>query len=104
MHTDTGSPVLYRQRKDSASSCSPEAGSDASDHPPVDLYVEEGELSDDQDMTVTEPDQALSAEPPPPSFYTGVDSGGPPESALPSQIIPRGRFWEASQNLPHLLS
>ena len=62
MHTDTGSPVLHRQRKDSAFSCSSEASSDVSDRPPVDLYMEEGELSDDQDMTVSKPDQALSAE------------------------------------------
>ena len=62
VYTDTGSPVLHRQRKDSASSVSSEAGSDISDQPPVDLYAEEGELSDDQDMTVTEPDQTLSAE------------------------------------------
>ena len=54
--------MLHRQRKDSASSCSSEAGSDVSGRPPVDLHVEEGELSDDQDMTVTEPDQALSVE------------------------------------------
>ena len=33
-----------------------------SDQPPVDLYVEEGELWDDQDMTVTELDQIPSAE------------------------------------------
>ena len=48
--------MLHRQRKDSASSVSSEAGSDLSDRPLVDLYVEEGELSDDQDTTVTEPD------------------------------------------------
>ena len=36
---------------------------------------------------------------PPPSFYTQVDSGAPPESTPPYQIIPWGRFWEASQNL-----
>ena len=54
--------MLHRQKKDSASSFSFEAGSDISDQPPVDLYFEEGELSDHHDMTVTEPDQALSAE------------------------------------------
>ena len=58
----TCSPLLHRQRKDSASSFSSEAGSDVSDRSPVDLYVEEGELSDDHDMTATEPDQALFAE------------------------------------------
>ena len=62
MPTDTGSPHLHRQRKDSDSSCISEAGSELSDRPPVDLYVEEGELSDEQDMTVTEPDQIPSAE------------------------------------------
>ena len=62
MPTNTSSPHLHRQRKDSASSCSSEAGSELSDRPPVDLYVEEGELSDDQDMTVAEPDKTPSAE------------------------------------------
>ena len=62
MPTDTGSPLLHRQRTNTASSFSSEAGSDVSDRPPVDLYVEEGELSDDHDMTATKPDQALSAE------------------------------------------
>ena len=61
MPTDTGSPHLHRQRKDSASSGSSEAGSDLSDRPPVDLYVEEGELSDEQDIAATEPDQTPSA-------------------------------------------
>ena len=59
-HSDTGSPVLHRQRKDSASSFSSGAGSHVSDRPPVDLDVEEGELLEDQDMTVTKPEQALS--------------------------------------------
>ena len=62
MPTDTGSPHLQRQRKDSASSDSSGAGCDLSDRPPVDLYVEEGELSDEQDVTATEPDQSPSAE------------------------------------------
>ena len=53
---------MHRQRKDSASSCSSEASSELSDQPPVDLYLEEGELSDEWDMTVTEPDQIPSAE------------------------------------------
>ena len=53
---------MHRQWKDSASSCISEDGSEASDQPPVDLYMEEGELSDEQDMTVTEPDQIPSAE------------------------------------------
>ena len=72
--TDTGSPQLHRQRKDSASSCSSEAGSEGSDRPPVDLYVEEGELSDEQDMTVTEPDQIPSAEQPYRETMRGIRS------------------------------
>ena len=36
--------------------------SEVSDRPPVDLYAEEGKLSDGQDLNVTEPDQALSEE------------------------------------------
>ena len=60
--TDTGSPTLYRQRRDSSSSASSASGSDYSDRPPVDLYAEEGELSEDQDCTTTEPDQAISEE------------------------------------------
>ena len=35
--------------------------SEVSDRPPLDLYVEEGELSD-QDITVTEQDQSFSEE------------------------------------------
>ena len=33
-----------------------------SDRPKVDIYVEEGELSDDQDVTIADPDQAISEE------------------------------------------
>ena len=37
--------------------------SNFSDRPPVDIFVEEGELSDqDPDATVTDPDQTLSEE------------------------------------------
>ena len=32
------------------------------DHPPVDTFVEEGELSDELDATITDPDQSLSEE------------------------------------------
>ena len=60
--TDTGSPQLHRHRRDSASSYSSEASSELSDRPPVDLYAAEGELSDDQELTVNEPDQTPSAE------------------------------------------
>ena len=41
---------------------SSEADSDFSNRPPVDLYAEEGELSEDQDLNATEPDQALTEE------------------------------------------
>ena len=44
---DTGSPALHRSRRDSISSLSSEAGSMLSDNPPLDLYTEEGELSED---------------------------------------------------------
>ena len=33
-----------------------------SDRPPVDIFVEEGELSDELDATITDPDQSLSEE------------------------------------------
>ena len=58
---DTGSPALHRSRHDSISSLSYEAGS-MSDNPPLDLYTEEGELSEDQDQPVTDPDQPVSEE------------------------------------------
>ena len=71
--SSTHPPVLHRQstsqvatehaRKDSVSSLDSYAESDQSDRPPVELYVEEGELSDqDQDVTATDPDQSLSEE------------------------------------------
>ena len=59
---DTGSPALQRSRRDSISSLSSEAGSMLSDNPPLDLYTEEGELSEDQDQTVAGPDQPVSEE------------------------------------------
>ena len=46
---DSGSPALHRSRRDSISSLSSDAGSDLSDRPPLDLYTEEGELSEDPD-------------------------------------------------------
>ena len=58
---DTGSPALHRSRRDSISSLSSEAGS-MSDNPPLNLYTEEGELSEDQDQPVTDPDQPVSEE------------------------------------------
>ena len=59
--TGTGSPALHRSRRDSISSLSSEAGS-MSDNPPLDLYTEEGELSEDPDQPVPEPDQPVSEE------------------------------------------
>ena len=58
--TDTGSPPLHECRKDSVSS---ESGSmsDLSDRPAVDLYTEEGELSDDPDCNA-EPELVPSEE------------------------------------------
>ena len=37
-----------------------DSDSDVSDRPPVDLFVEEGELSDQDPDTTTDPDQTLS--------------------------------------------
>ena len=45
-------------RKDSSSSSDSDSDSLSSDHPPVDIYVEEGELSDEQEVTITNPDQS----------------------------------------------
>ena len=39
-----------------------EVDGEFSDRPPLDLYVEEGELSEDQDVTMTNQDQAASEE------------------------------------------
>ena len=49
-------------RRDSISSLESDAESELSDRPPVDIYVEEGELSEDQDATITDPEQSLSEE------------------------------------------
>ena len=72
-HSDlaaTGSPVLYQVSSKSSSapagrqssvSMDTDSDSDYSDRPPVDIFVEEGELSDqDPDVTATDPDQTLS--------------------------------------------
>ena len=59
---DTGSPTLHRSRRDSVSSLSSEANSVQSDRPPLDLYTEEGELSEDPDQTVMDQDQPISEE------------------------------------------
>ena len=49
-------------RKDSFSSSDTDSESASSDRSPLDIFVEEGELSDDQDVTLTDPDQSLSGE------------------------------------------
>ena len=56
------SPILHRSRKDSFSCVSSEPESQASDQSSLDIYVEEGELSDNQDITVTDQEQHLSEE------------------------------------------
>ena len=73
-HTESSStdpPVLKKQsaskvveptRKDSISSSDSHLESASSDRPPVDIFVEEGELPDDQDVTLTDPDQFFSEE------------------------------------------
>ena len=48
-------------RKDTSSSES-DSESFSSDRPPVDLYPEEGELSDDHEVSFTDPNQSLSEE------------------------------------------
>ena len=48
-------------RRESSSSDS-DSESVTSDRPPVDLYPEEGELSDDHEVSFTDPDQSLSEE------------------------------------------
>ena len=50
--TGSDSPTLQKaSRRDSISSLESEADSDLSDRPPVELFVEEGELSDEQELT-----------------------------------------------------
>ena len=67
----TGSPVVYQvtskstsapARGQSDSSMDTDTDSDLSDRPPVDLFVEEGELSDSDQDPSTDPDQTLSEE------------------------------------------
>ena len=55
------SGALDITRKDTSSSDS-DVDSIISDRPPVDLFPEEGELSDEQDVSLTDPDQSLSEE------------------------------------------
>ena len=58
---DSGSPALHRSRQDSFSSLSSNAGSELSDRPPLDLYAEEGEWSEDPEQSVDQ-DQPVSEE------------------------------------------
>ena len=55
------SGTLDITRKDTSSSDS-DVDSITSDRPPVDLFPEEGELSDEHDVSFTDPDQSLSEE------------------------------------------
>ena len=57
---DSGSPALHRSRQDSFSSLSSNDGSALSDRPPLDLYADEGEWSEEH--SVTEQDQPISEE------------------------------------------
>ena len=67
--TGTDTPVIHRQdtsrisnepaRNDSVSSMESDVESELSDRPQVDIYVEKGELSEDQDATITDPVQSL---------------------------------------------
>ena len=57
---DLGSPALHRSRQDSFSSLSSNDGSELSDRPPLDLYAEEGEWSEEH--SVADQDQPISEE------------------------------------------
>ena len=57
---DSGSPALHRSRQDSFSSISSNNGSALSDRPPLDLYADEGEWSEEH--SVTEQDQPIFEE------------------------------------------
>ena len=59
---DTSSPALHRSRRDSISSLSSDASSNLSNRPPLDLYTEEGGLSEDPDQTVGNQDQPVFEE------------------------------------------
>ena len=52
--TGSESPPLQTGRRDSISSLESQADSDLSDRPPVELFVEEGELSEDQEFGESE--------------------------------------------------
>ena len=53
--------AAFDTRRDTSSSDS-DSESTSSDRPPIDLYPEEGELSDDPEVSLTDPDQSLSEE------------------------------------------
>ena len=73
-------------RKQSTSSMDTDSESDISDRPPVDLFVEEGEVSDQEhEISVTDPDLALSEE----QNYRETMSGQIVYGVDPH---PRGRF------------
>ena len=59
---DSGSPALHRFRQDSISSLSSDAGSELSDRPPLDLYAEADELSEDPEQSGVDQDQPVSEE------------------------------------------
>ena len=54
--------VFEPTREDNDSSLYSDSESASSDRPPLDIFVKEGELSDDQDVTLTDQDQSLSEE------------------------------------------
>ena len=54
--------VAFDSTKKDTSSSDSDSESFSSDRPPVDLYPEEGELSDDHDLSFADPDQSLSEE------------------------------------------
>ena len=53
--------TAFDTRRDTSSSES-DSDSTSSDRPPIDLYPEEGELSDDPEVSLTDPDQSLTEE------------------------------------------
>ena len=57
--SDKPSSAFQLTRKDTSDS---ESDSEQSDRPPLDIFVEEGELSDDLDATTNDPEQSLSEE------------------------------------------
>ena len=57
--SDRPSSAFQPTRKDTSES---ESDSEQSDRPPLDIFVEEGELSDDLDATTNDPEQSLLEE------------------------------------------